>query len=129
MADPAEDRTASFRREAETSGGRVGGEFQRAKEHIAETAAAGRDDIAEDLRKLTSDIASLKDTVAQLAKTVASDVGEAAGDIGLELASSAKEQADSMVTEFEKVARRNPLGVAAAALGIGLVIGLMSGRR
>ena len=93
MADPAEDRTASFRRDAETaaanikreaeaSPGRVGGEFQRAKEQIAQTAAAGRDELADDLRRLSSDVASLKDTVAQLAKTVAAEIGEAAGDIG-----------------------------------------------
>ena len=47
MADPAEDRTASFRRDAETaaanikreaeaSASRVGGEFQRAKDQIAQ---------------------------------------------------------------------------------------------
>ena len=34
-----------------------------------------------------------------------------------------------MVTEFERVARRNPLGVVAGALCVGLVIGLISGRR
>ena len=34
-----------------------------------------------------------------------------------------------MVTEFERVARRNPLAVVAGALCVGLVIGLFSGRR
>ena len=83
---------------------------------------------ADDLRTLSNDVAQLKDTVAELAKTMAAEVGEAAGDIGAEIASSAKDQASTFVSEFEKVARRNPLGVVAAALGVGLVIGLMRGR-
>jgi hypothetical protein len=58
-----------------------------------------------------------------------SQIGDAASGLGSELASSAKDQAGSMVAEFERVARRNPLAVVAGALCLGLVIGLMSGRR
>ena len=49
-------------------------------------------------------------------------------DIGAEIASTAKEQASTLVEEFEKVARRNPLGVVAGALFLGLLIGVMRGR-
>src|SRR6266540_3088787 len=113
MANPAENRTASLRRDVETAASRVGEEFQRAKEQISDTAAAGRDDLADDLRKLSEDMSSLKDTVAELAKVFAAEIGEAASGIGAEVASSAKEQAGSMVAEFERVARRNPLAVVA----------------
>jgi ElaB/YqjD/DUF883 family membrane-anchored ribosome-binding protein len=123
-----ESAGANLKKEAEATANRVGGEFQRARDQLSQTAAAGRDDIADDLRKLSDDVAQLKDTVAELAKTMASEVGEAATDIGAELASSAKDQASTFVSEFEKVARRNPLGVVAAALGIGFVIGIMRGR-
>ncbi len=94
MANPAENRTASLRRDV-----------------------------------LSEDMSSLKDTVAELAKVFAAEIGEAASGIGAEVASSAKEQAGSMVAEFERVARRNPLAVVAGALCVGLVIGLISGRR
>src|SRR5215204_341104 len=132
MANPAEERggnSTTFRRDVETAGanlkkdtetaaGRVGEEFQRAKEQISQTAAAARDDLATDLRTLSDDVSKLKDTVANMATLV-----------GSEIASTAKEQAGSMVAEFERVARRNPLAVVTGALCVGLVIGLMSGRR
>jgi ElaB/YqjD/DUF883 family membrane-anchored ribosome-binding protein len=144
MANPAEDRnpgsTASLRRDVETAGanlkrdaevgaGRVGEEFQRAKDQLSQTAAAAREDLAADLRKLTADVSRLTETVGSIAKSVGSQIGEAATDLGSEIASSAKQEAGSMVAEFERVARRNPLAVVAGALCVGMVIGLMSGRR
>ena len=88
-----------------------------------------RDDIAVDLRRLSADVISLKDTVAELAKTVTAEVGEAATGIGGDVASAAKDQANTLLSEFEVVARRNPLGVVIGALGIGMLIGIMKGRR
>jgi ElaB/YqjD/DUF883 family membrane-anchored ribosome-binding protein len=103
--------------------------LQRAKEQLAQTAATARDDVSGDLRRLSDDLVKLKDTVAEIAKTMGSQVGDAASDLGAEIASTAQDQASSMVAEFERVARRNPLGVVAGALCVGLVIGLLSGRR
>ena len=119
----------SSKRHAESASGRIGDDVQRAKENISGAAASARDDIAADLRRLSADVTSLKDTVAALAKTVTAEVGEAATGIGGDIASAAKDQANTLLSEFEAVARRNPLGVVIGALGIGILIGIMKGRR
>ena len=115
----------SGKRHTESATGRIGDDVQRAKENISEAAATARDDIAVDLRRLSVDVTSLKATVAKLAKTATAEVGEAATGI----ASAAKDQANTLLSEFEAVARRNPLAVVFGAFGIGMLIGLMKGRR
>src|SRR5215475_444395 len=133
MANPETGTAAGFRRDVGTAGanqkketeaaaGRVGDEFQRAKEQISQTTASAREDLSADLGKLSGDISSLKDTVAEIVKALRSDFGEAASGLGAEIASSAKDHAGSVVEEFERVARRNPLAVVAGALCLGLVI-------
>src|SRR6516162_6203440 len=95
------------------------------------------------MSNLRRDVASLKDTFARLAsqvggevaktargvrQTVASQVGSATSgvtDAG-ELASAAKEHAKTFASEFESMARRNPLGTIAGALLVGVIIGMMS---
>src|SRR5689334_11816018 len=95
----------SSQRQAEAAAGRIGDHVQRAKENISDAAAAGRDDIAADLRRLSADVASLKDTVAVLAKTMTAEVGGAATGIGEDIASAAKDQAKTLLSDFEAVAR------------------------
>lgn len=98
----------------------------------------------EDLNKLRRDIASLTETVTYLAsqvsdqaakavrnmgQRVASQVGIAASgvvDTGSELASSARDQTKTLASELESMARRNPLGMVAGALLVGIVIGMLS---
>jgi ElaB/YqjD/DUF883 family membrane-anchored ribosome-binding protein len=98
----------------------------------------------EDLNKLRRDMASLTEAVTylasqvsdQAAKTVrnmsqivASQVGSAASgvaDTGSELASSARNQAKTLASELEGMARRNPLGTVAGALVVGVIIGMIS---
>jgi ElaB/YqjD/DUF883 family membrane-anchored ribosome-binding protein len=101
---------------------------QRAKENISGAAATARDDITADLHRLSADVASLRNTVAAFAKTVAAEVGDARTNIGDDITSAAKDQANTLLSEFEAVARRNPFGVVLGALGIGMLIGLMKGR-
>jgi BMFP domain-containing protein YqiC len=127
----ADDKSpaGSGKRHGESATGRIGDDMQRAKENISDAAASARDDIAADLRQLSADVTSLKNTVAALAKTVTAEVGEAATGIGGDIASAAKDQANTMLSEFEAVARRNPLGVVIGAFGIGMLIGIMKGRR
>jgi hypothetical protein len=131
MMTVADDKgpAGSSKRHAESATGRIGDDVQRAKENISDAAASARDDIAADLRRLSADVTSLKDTVAALAKTVTAEVGEAATGIGGDIASAAKDQANTLLSEFEAVARRNPLGVVIGAFGIGILIGIMKGRR
>ena len=118
----------SSKQYAKSVAGRVGDDLQRAKENISEAGASARDDIAADLRRLSADVTSLKDTVAALTKTVTAEVGEAATGIGEDIASSAKDQANTLLSEIEAGARRHPLGVVIGSFGIGMLIGLMKGR-
>jgi hypothetical protein len=108
---------------------RIGEDVQRAKENISEAAVAAREDITAELHRLSVDVVNLKDTIAELAKTLAAQVGEASTNVGDEITSSAKNHANALVSEFETIARRNPLGVVLGALGIGMLVGLMKGRR
>ena len=117
------------KRQTESATGRIGDDVQRAKDNISDATASARDDIAADLRRLNADVVSLKDTVAELAKTVTAEVGGAATGIGEDIASAAKDKANTLLSEFEAAARRNPLGVVIGAFGIGMFIGLMKGRR
>ena len=109
----------SSRRHAEASVGRIGDDVQRAKENIPALLLTARDDITADLHRRRADVASLIDTVAALAKSVAAEVGEAGTNIGDDIASTAKDQANTLLSEFDAVARRNPLGVVIGAFGIG----------
>jgi ElaB/YqjD/DUF883 family membrane-anchored ribosome-binding protein len=99
-----------------------------------------------DLAALRDDLNNLKDTVASLVSKTTSDaaksvrqatsnmaehVSSMAGDLaekGSNAASAATNQARTFATEFENMARRNPLGALAGALCIGILIGMM-GRR
>jgi hypothetical protein len=115
--------------QTESATGRIGDDVQRAKDNISDATASARDDIAADLHRLSADVVSLKDTVAELAKTVTAEVGGAATGIGEDIASAAKDKANTLLSEFEAAARRNPLGVVIGAFGIGMFIGFMKGRR
>jgi BMFP domain-containing protein YqiC len=127
----ANDKSAagSGKQHTESATGRIGDDVRRAKENISEAATSARDEIAADLRRLSADVVSLKDTVAELAKAVTTEVGGAATGVGEDMASAAKDKANTLLSEFEAAARRNPLGVVIGAVGIGMLIGLMKGRR
>jgi ElaB/YqjD/DUF883 family membrane-anchored ribosome-binding protein len=87
-------------------------------------------------------MSDLKDTVAKFidragsetaksAREVAGQMGAAANDLaerGANVAAAATDQAKTFAAEFENMARRNPLGVLAGALAVGVLIGMM-GRR
>ena len=100
----------------------------------------------EDLTALRADLNGLKDTVtkfisqvssktAKSAREVTSSMADQVGSVatnyadkGAEMTSAASEQAKTVTTELEGMARRNPLGTIAAAVLIGVFIGLL-GRR
>jgi hypothetical protein len=126
----ADDKSpaGSGKRHTESATGFKGDNVQRAKENISEAALSARDDIADDLRRLSADVISLKDAVAELAKAVTAEVGGAATGIGEDIASAAKDQANTLLSEIEAGARRHPLGVVIGSFGIGMLIGLMKGR-
>jgi ElaB/YqjD/DUF883 family membrane-anchored ribosome-binding protein len=111
-------------------------------------AEAVRDRLAEDVSNLRADVTKLHDilskfiseaggqaarTARNVGQVVASHVGSTAtglANTGADIATSATKQLKTFATELEEIARKNPLGALAGALGVGIVIGLIvRGRR
>lgn len=105
------------------------------KDEMSEAAERIGDLAAEDFHKLSEEVARLRATVAHLTKSVGAEIGSEAKKLGgeakklgAEFAHTVEEEASSLVTEFEKIARKNPIAVVAGALCLGLLIGLSRGR-
>jgi ElaB/YqjD/DUF883 family membrane-anchored ribosome-binding protein len=117
----------------------IASSINRGKEAVS-TAAADAGGAA--LTALQSDLNDLKDTVAKLvsrashetaksAREKAGQVSTTASNIaerGANVASAATDQAKTLITEVENMARRNPLGALAGAVFVLVLIGMM-GRR
>jgi len=96
-----------------------------------------------DLQSLREDLNNLKDTVAgfvseagtdsvktarDVTSNVASQVGNAASNVaekGSEVATTASKQTKTFASELETLGRNNPLGAMAAAMMVGVLIGLI----
>jgi ElaB/YqjD/DUF883 family membrane-anchored ribosome-binding protein len=99
-----------------------------------------------DLKTLQEDLNRLKDTVTTLITRTGADAAKSARDVtaniagqvngvasdlaekGANVASAATDRAKNFAAEFEAMARRNPLGVLAGAVVLGVLVGMM-GRR
>jgi ElaB/YqjD/DUF883 family membrane-anchored ribosome-binding protein len=111
-------------------------------------AEEARDRLTEDVSSLRADMTKIHDvlskfvseaggqaaqTARNVGQVVASRVGATATGLastGADIASSATEQLKTFATDLEGIARKNPLGALAGALGVGIVIGLIvRGRR
>jgi ElaB/YqjD/DUF883 family membrane-anchored ribosome-binding protein len=109
--------------------------LNRGKEGFANAASNLAGDASVDLDSLRRDLNSLKDTVSRfmsqagdVSSSVASQVGNAASSLaegGANMASAAREQAKTFASELENMGRRNPLGAIAAAVMVGVLIGLI----
>ena len=95
---------------------------------------------------MRADLNGLKDTVTKLISQVSSEAAKSAREVtssvadqvgsvatdyvgkGADMTSAASEQAKTVASELESMARRNPLGAIAGAMLIGVFIGLL-GRR
>ena len=120
--------------------------MDRDKEAIGAAATDAKDQAGADLKALRSDLNNLTDTLTEfisqagkeaaksareITSNVAGQVSSVASDMadkGANLASSTTQQAKTLATELENVARRNPLGAIAGAVMVGVLIGMM-GRR
>jgi ElaB/YqjD/DUF883 family membrane-anchored ribosome-binding protein len=110
--------------------------FNRGKEGLTKAASSLASNASYDLDGLRKDLDSLKDTVSQFVShagdvswSVATKVGNAASSLaesGSDMASAATDQAKSFASELEGMGRRNPLGAMAAALLVGVMIGVIS---
>jgi ElaB/YqjD/DUF883 family membrane-anchored ribosome-binding protein len=120
----------------------VASSISRGKEAVSAAASDAMDTAGSDLKALQSDLSELKETGAKLvsqagdeiaksAREIAGQVSTAASDLAeksANVASVATDQAKTLVTELENIARRNPLGALAGAVVVGILIGMM-GRR
>jgi ElaB/YqjD/DUF883 family membrane-anchored ribosome-binding protein len=116
--------------------------MSRTKDAMSTAASEAMESAGADFKALQRDLNDLKETVAKLisragnetaksAREIAGQVGTAASDIaerGAGVASVATDQAKTLASELEGIARRNPLGALAGAVILGIVIGMM-GRR
>jgi ElaB/YqjD/DUF883 family membrane-anchored ribosome-binding protein len=115
----------------------------RGKDAISAVTAEAMNSAESDLTALRADLNGLKDTVAKFISQVSSEAAKSAREVksdqvggvatnyagkGAEMTSAASEQAKTVATELESMARRNPLGAIAGAVLISVLIGLL-GRR
>ena len=96
-----------------------------------------------DLQSLREDLNNLKDTVTEfvsqagidavktardVTSNVASQVGNATSNVaekGSEIATITSKQAKTFASELENLGRKNPIGAMAAAMMVGVLIGLI----
>jgi ElaB/YqjD/DUF883 family membrane-anchored ribosome-binding protein len=114
----------------------------RDAEAVSAAASDAKDTARADLTVLQRDLSELKAAVSKLvsragdgaaksAREIAGQVSTAASDLadkGANVASVATDQAKTMVTDLENIARRSPLGALAGAVVIGALIGMMRRR-
>lgn len=115
---------------------RIAEELQRAKDNLSRSASDAGGELGDELRKLQDDLAAIQRTVTGFGHEARTEAAGAASRIGAhasgaahEFADSARQQASSAMADFETFARKNPQVVLGAALGLGVVIGLLLRRR
>ena len=131
----------SVRSELSEAGSPLLDSVARGKDAISAVTAEAMNSAGSDLTALRADLNGLKDTVTQVSSeaaksarevtsSVADQVGGVATDVGkgAEMTAAASEQAKTVASDLESMARRNPLGAIAGAVLIGVLIGLL-GRR
>jgi ElaB/YqjD/DUF883 family membrane-anchored ribosome-binding protein len=99
---------------------------------LSDAASMLASDVSSDLESLRRDLNNLKDTVSRFisrAGVVSSSVAGDLAESGANVASAARDQAKTFTSELEIMGRRNPLGAMAAAMMVGMLIGLVSRRR
>jgi ElaB/YqjD/DUF883 family membrane-anchored ribosome-binding protein len=125
-----------------SSGESVASSINRSKEAVSAATSEAMESGGNDLKALQSDLSDLKNTVTKLmagsrnetsksAREIAGQVGTAARHLaerGANAALVATDQAKTLASELENIARRNPLGAIAGAVLVGVLIGAM-GRR
>jgi ElaB/YqjD/DUF883 family membrane-anchored ribosome-binding protein len=113
--------------------GAVAESLNRSKQALGGAATDALEAAATDLESLRQDLKGLKETLATFMSEAGSeavkstrDVSEAlkaeGADVVADVATKAAERGKSLMGEFEALARRNPLGMLAGAVVIGIVL-------
>jgi ElaB/YqjD/DUF883 family membrane-anchored ribosome-binding protein len=110
------------------SSGISNSEIEDARKH-AEQVAVDLKTLREDLSHLTNTVKALvtqkKDELVGSARDISSNMAAQVGDTAAQLANRGSEQAKTFASEVEAIGRANPLGAMAAALLVGVLIGLI----
>lgn len=93
-------------------------------------------DMANQMKVLRDDIAELRSTVAEYSKVQAGSMKSTAmekvsdiADSGASAARAVKVQAEKTYSDAETAVRQNPLAAVGIAVGISVLIGMLSARR
>lgn len=110
----------------------VADELQRARDNIARSASDAGGELAKELHKLQDDLAAIQRTVTSFgqeardeARGATSRIGATAADMAHDFADNAKQQASSAMADFEEFTRKKPHVVLGAAIGLGVILGLL----
>ena len=87
-----------------------------------------QDDISKQFDALRQDVAALATTITELSKEKIEDTALPLKDSTLEQKDSAQDKYKQLVQNAETRIKDNPLTAISAALGVGLVIGLLTRR-
>jgi len=124
--------------------GAVAESLNRSKQALGGAATDALEAAATDLESLREDLKGLKETLTTFMSEAGSeaakstrDVSEAlkaegaddVADVASNLAANVAERGKSLMGEFEALARRNPLGMLAGAVVIGIVLASWGRRR
>jgi ElaB/YqjD/DUF883 family membrane-anchored ribosome-binding protein len=133
--NPSTTGIASSRPDFSSSKEGANDAVNRGKEAAASAASSLANNASNELEGLRKELNSLKETVSRflsqagdMSASVATKVSDAASGVAessANLASTATDQAKSFASEVENMGRRNPLGAMAAALLIGVLIGVI----
>jgi ElaB/YqjD/DUF883 family membrane-anchored ribosome-binding protein len=102
-----------------------------ARQETAPGAAAGAgDEVAAQIGRLQDELNAIKQTVAGFGRASGGACNCAAcADAAHQLAQHARQDVQAAIADLEALARRNPRYLIGGALGVGLVVGLLLGRR
>lgn len=121
-------------------GGAVAELLNRSKQALGDTATDAMEAAASDLELLREDLKGLKETLTTFMSEAGSEAARSTRDMSAALkaegaqmaaglAVDVAERGKSLIGEFEALARRNPLGVVAGAVVIGIVLASWGRRR
>lgn len=145
--DPTSPDTPNVGETIANEASKAKADLRKGADEIGASLNAASSDISADLQRLREDLSRLSETVAGIAgergaaaasrvtdgvRSVKDSVYATANDAysaGADIAGSAKAHASDFASDVEATVRRNPLGTVLAALGVGLIVGMMSRSR
>ncbi|SDR63700.1 Membrane-anchored ribosome-binding protein, inhibits growth in stationary phase, ElaB/YqjD/DUF883 family [Rhizobiales bacterium GAS113] len=104
----------------------IGGVDYRKTKDAAEQTIKDFEALRHDIAELTHTVSDLVQHQAQLARSQATEAYDTAKSKFAQSAADAQDKVVSLETEFESRIERNPLTALAIAMGVGVVVGMMS---